>query len=585
MRLWKSIVTVAVFIVSTIVLISAGASVANAQIALPTDAKATCTVSAAMFSGWFESGTVTLNGVVKPADSVNFPNIPNCSFHQWSEQMFLWLTSPAPANYGGGGGRIFASPTFYGVSPRDQSTGSRTFLPHRKGRKGPGRLLAPPLIGFRGSPTGPNGLPVVFDKSGPMLEVERPQLGPRGRPLLRDVSGKNVELGRATLGKNDKLTLDKAGKSIRAIFNPSDNLVRKFTIDKKPVFINGLGAVVNVGQGEADGNVLMAQSAVVNVEQGEADGNVLMAQNGSLVYYSIDVNDVFAYFATGAKNGGITPAPTQFPTTQADLDKVIAFATLHGKTFPDPKALAIEVKSSWIETAGLDLSKYITTTATIPTYNMSSSIQWIPNGSKTVTLALVGMHVVGSTKGHPEMIWATFEHLSNSPNAAFSYTKTNNTTATVPQSTAGSWQFSASNAVAPFNSSHMNFTLPPKINAIATKTISPSNTIRWKAFGMPFGAASKSNTEVISINNSVIGRLISGDIRRNYMMTGSTWTIGGAAPTSANQAGTTLLANTTLETYDQGDNNKKNGTNCFGCHRTNTTDVSHIFNVLEPLFW
>jgi membrane associated rhomboid family serine protease len=26
------------------------------------------------------------------------------------------------------------------------------------------------------------------------------------------------------------------------------------------------------------------------------------------------------------------------------------------------------------------------------------------------------MHVVGSVKGHPEMIWSTFEHVSNTPN-------------------------------------------------------------------------------------------------------------------------------------------------------------------------
>src|SRR6185369_2461920 len=93
---------------------------------LPTDAQTTCTVTAPVFASWFESGSVTLNGVVKPADSVNFPNIPNCSFHQWSEQMFLWLTSPAPAKYGGGGGRIFNSPAFYDVSPPDAS-GDRTY--------------------------------------------------------------------------------------------------------------------------------------------------------------------------------------------------------------------------------------------------------------------------------------------------------------------------------------------------------------------------------------------------------------------------------------------------------------------------
>ena len=34
-----------------------------------------------------------------------------------------------------------------------------------------------------------------------------------------------------------------------------------------------------------------------------------------LVYYTIVVNDVYAYFLTGNKTGGITPAASDFPTT------------------------------------------------------------------------------------------------------------------------------------------------------------------------------------------------------------------------------------------------------------------------------
>ena len=103
----------------------------NAQ-SLPADAQATCTVTtggAPAFPTWFESLTVTANGVVKPANSLNFPDNPNCSFYQWSYQMFLWATSPAPLSYGGGGGRIFESPAFFDVSPLDASL-NRTLIPH-----------------------------------------------------------------------------------------------------------------------------------------------------------------------------------------------------------------------------------------------------------------------------------------------------------------------------------------------------------------------------------------------------------------------------------------------------------------------
>ena len=69
---------------------------ANAQIVVPNDAKPTCTVSSVEFKSWFASGSVTPNGIVDPADSVTFSNVPNCDFYKWSQQMFLWLTSPAP---------------------------------------------------------------------------------------------------------------------------------------------------------------------------------------------------------------------------------------------------------------------------------------------------------------------------------------------------------------------------------------------------------------------------------------------------------------------------------------------------------
>src|ERR1700722_16297946 len=97
-------------------------------------------------------------------------------------------------------------------------------------------------------------------------------------------------------------------------------------------------------------------------------------------------NDVYAYFLTGTKDGGITPAPTQFPTTAGDLSKITAFASAHGKVFPDPNALAVEVKSSWIEATGLaNPSDYVTTRAVVPTYDTTNPAQWVPNGQKTTT--------------------------------------------------------------------------------------------------------------------------------------------------------------------------------------------------------
>ena len=63
-------------------------------------------------------------------------------------------------------------------------------------------------------------------------------------------------------------------------------------------------------------------------------------------------------------------------------------------------------------------------------------------------LAMVGMHVVGrAVKGHPEMIWATFEHVDNfAPNDTFSYTNAQSQASTVNFDSAAPSVFCKANA-------------------------------------------------------------------------------------------------------------------------------------------
>jgi len=573
------------------VLALGGESPASAQ-TLPSDAQATCTVStqvvphasdAAVFATWFHSGTVTANGVVDPANSVKFVNQPNCSFYEWGERMFMWLTSPS------GSGRILDSPLFFDVSP-ENSKGNRTFIRHEAGK-----TLS---FSLRAAQAGAHGLPVIFDKAGRMLEVQRPQMAPSGKPLILNKAGQAVEIERATLENGIPLFLDVTGKPIEGARpvpqaqlqsklaveeSATSNIVQQFMIGQTPVYMTLSGKLVDV-------------------EQGQADGGVLEAQNGSLVYYATMVNDVYAYFASREKSQHLNDP---FPTKKAELDKIVAFAAAHGKTFSDPNALAIEVKSSWVEAAGLPhLDNYITMTATIPNYDKSDPNEWKLHGEKTVKLALVGIHVVGSTAGHPEMIWATFEHTNNSPIAEYKYNSTSGLK-TIAQDTSGPWLFS-SNHPSSFNVPHM---VVSGLNIVrqSPHSISPSDTIRWKTWGAASNlspnpadlSVTASNTEILSINNNVRGMMATGDIRSNYIMTGATWTIDGDSPipVSSNpqpndpptalgaQVGTSQLANTTMETYQQGKDTTTThgGSNCFSCHVTNTTRVSHVYGALLPL--
>src|SRR4051794_21030864 len=109
-----------VVLTAAVTALALGVSYALTMQPLPPDAGSACATSltAAEFNSWFDAGFVTLDGLVKPADSVLFPNTPNCSFYKWSEQMFLWLTSPATPEYGGGG-LVMNTPVFYDVSLPD----------------------------------------------------------------------------------------------------------------------------------------------------------------------------------------------------------------------------------------------------------------------------------------------------------------------------------------------------------------------------------------------------------------------------------------------------------------------------------
>lgn len=531
---------------------------ALSSISTPTDAKDLCPVTAAEFNQMFESGTVTLDGVVKPANSFTFPDIPNCSFYKWTEQMFLWATSKSPSRYGGGN-RIFDSPKFFEVSP-PAADGSRTFIKHIPGK----------LIDFqvRTAQKGPNELPVVIEKkTGKLFEIAPQKISTNNMLQLKTIKDGNI------LELNNIRKLDVEGKKLvlKNTLTNNKTLVKPLpsTLKLKTSILNQF-IINNVKRFfDANGNEVV-------VETGQAGGGeALLAQNGSLIYYITLANEVFAYQRTML--GATVPSNTSFPTTQAQLDAILAFAATKRVTITDPEALAIELKSSWIEASGLpDLNTYITMDATIPTYDKTDPSKWVVNGKKTAKLAMVGMHVVGSTKGHPEMIWGTFEHISNTPNSAFSYINTSNAIINVPQNTAGNWLFCANNSTGPFNEAHLG-NVSNNIQAISPFTISPSNTLRTMPWGMPdtHGNAN-SNTQVISMNNNTQSRLIDGDARKNYIQTGSTWTILGGAPNGSNEVGTNNLANTTMETYQI-------GSNCFNCHVTNNVSVSHVFKKLKPL--
>ncbi|PHS10522.1 MAG: hypothetical protein COA88_01915 [Kordia sp.] len=467
---------------------------------LPADVLPSCMINQADFNHWFKTGQVTINGVVNPANSVTFEHENNCNFYKWSEQMFLWTTSPFNEKTYNDEAIIqnrkivIESPEFYTVTPK--VNGSRTLIPHETGK------------------------------------------------LLRATTS------------------------------------------------------------------LQKRDSRIDTEEGQATGDALMSQHGALLYYITFVNDVYAQFLTGASDNAFPD--NEFPTTQPQLDAIKAYTLRNNISLKSPNTLAMEIKTSWVEVNPLsDFSNHVTIEAEVPTYNKTSNTLWTPTGKHIPKkLAMIGMHVVGSAAGHPEMIWATFEHKNNAPNLSYQYLNNQHQKITVNADTGNNWLLNNNSASTTYNQSHMKYN-NDNIKATPNHTISGSNTKMVNAFGVAYtgtpnpenNTPAASNSQVISINNSVLGKLIDGDIRKNYVFIGATWTNDGVAPTGKSYSedktdgsaiGTSQLANSTMETYAQYGTSPFPGNNasCFACHnnypsKTSTglepSDLSHIYQYIKPL--
>lgn len=328
---------------------------------------------------------------------------------------------------------------------------------------------------------------------------------------------------------------------------------------------------------------------------GQAGGGyTLLSLNGSLVYFGVHANDVYAWFNTAVSNK-VLPATAPFPTTSAELAPILGYASKNGAHLVDGNALTMELKTAWVDAATVaNPADYVTTEALVPNYVRASSTLWtIDKNQPSVarTLALVGIHVVGPVQGHPEMVWATFEHRNNAPDNTFYFNTLSGQTRVVPYNSAGTWSFMT-------NGGAQSGALVPQMRVdgktgdiVATKgnAIRPNNVYRVNPWGSaPTQASAANNSQIISLNLDILGMLaMVGDVRANYFQVGAVWTSDGSippTPTDPKLRGSLLLANATMETYHQvvvsGDSASMG---CFGCHRaTTSTGTSHLFPI-NPL--
>ena len=316
----------------------------------------------------------------------------------------------------------------------------------------------------------------------------------------------------------------------------------------------------------------------------EADGSMLVGPNGYPVYASVHMNKAY------------------FDTAKANMIKTGGYQKNTGTDAYFPVGAAV-FKATWLRLDAGEAAPQgaFVTQAEVPKLSNQSAnlnnalIAPNPNGeTESVTVALVGLHVVGQTVNHPEFLWATFEHNLNAPRVA------DNTFSSSGSSQAG-YTFYAKNT----HYSQVNIYQPqtPPIGATpqlsfdqSTQKFAPiAAVVQLNATGgenQPQGAQN-----VLAVSRSMSGFFNYSSpspaqaLFANYLLNGTVW----FAPNSyvkrnpklvnlnaSNAIGSVNLANSTAETFQQvaSNVNMDKVQNCFMCHNAQMSSNAQ-FNPLR----
>ncbi len=272
---------------------------------------------------------------------------------------------------------------------------------------------------------------------------------------------------------------------------------------------------------------------------------LLVDQNGRSVYYSQYVNDTFFDFVVTENQFNV---PANLLAAPADLNYPIGALTL---------------KAAWKVVAdGEDTSGFYTTEAVVQllTTDATGEVVVDPEQTAEVTVALVGLHVVGIVKGHPEAIWASFEHVSNAPE--FGATQMVDD----PVSDTAFTFYAANSKAGECNQNNAGFL---ELTDPEAQTLTPVTQVCRQ---FPFGGGSATNVaNIASMNASVHAQLAPDSLWQNYMETGAIWFSEEDAlkPEMLMEGsiltGSTRLSNSVIETFTQ---KTVNENQCFACHNT-----------------
>ncbi len=320
------------------------------------------------------------------------------------------------------------------------------------------------------------------------------------------------------------------------------------------------------------------QRSIDDIRQAISDG-LLVDQNGHVTYYSMFINDRFDNFISANKLN-----ETQ---TLLNVTNTISFAdngAESGLEMPNGTD-SVELKASWkILTEDDDPSQYITTQADVSKLkNDVATGRIVVDSDDTwrVTLAMVGLHVVGAVAGHPEMIWGTLEHVENAPDVPFDVKKIQDDADDDKKpdyydKVISDKDFTFYKGGTKFKDCNVNaqgLTLNEN-----SQTLSPITQVcRIYATG---GQADKDNDKdngrnIEELNSSIWSAIEASEalpVLKNYKEIGAVWfdDVSKFSPNSplvntGAMTGSVNLSNATIETFTQ---LQSSTDNCFACHNT-----------------
>jgi hypothetical protein len=324
----------------------------------------------------------------------------------------------------------------------------------------------------------------------------------------------------------------------------------------------------------------------------EADSNMMVAQNGYPVLASVHMNA--SYFKT-AKRNLIYDNGYQNNPNQDDYFEVGAAVF---------KATWMRLDEGQKAPAGA-----FTTQAEVPVLVLDKKTHLVTTSGKTTTatVALVGLHVVGVTVGHPEFLWGTFEQNLNSPAVP-------DNTFSSSGSDPKSYTFYTANT--PFTQVNLpnNPATGPGALAFDEKSQRFSPVTQAVQENKTGGETNdpKGPENIGNLNRSsqgfLKGQAGNQAIFAGYSLIGTVWMKPNTYVTSTsnwqqlaapNAFGSVVLANVTAETFVQSarDGDMSKVTNCFSCHNPTSFNfqpdnklasrrvaISHALSVNAPLY-